>query len=182
MTLALTLLALRLTAAQDLAAANAPLAFWLARHYARNTGELPDLESAALRGLVEASLRYDPDRGSFATFARAYIVGHLKTYIRLAIARRRREAGTRSLSDWHSVAENVIDPGKAPDAALEASDWWGHVLSALPPGQAAAVKLVYRDGLSGPEAAEVLGTSPGAVSLRLTEARRKLREHLKEVA
>ncbi|HEX5165454.1 MAG TPA: RNA polymerase sigma factor, partial [Thermomicrobiales bacterium] len=51
-------------------------------------------------------------------------------------------------------------------------------VSELPPGQKAAVQLVYLDGLSHHEAALTLNVAAGAIKTRLFKARRTLRRRL----
>ncbi|HYI16276.1 MAG TPA: bifunctional nuclease domain-containing protein [Thermomicrobiales bacterium] len=53
-------------------------------------------------------------------------------------------------------------------------------VSELPPGQRAAVKLVYLDGLSHREAASSLNVATSAIKTRLFKARRTLRQRLHE--
>lgn len=58
------------------------LAGALARRF-RGKGEADsDLEQVALMGLLQAIIRYDPDRGSFEPFAAATILGELKRHLR----------------------------------------------------------------------------------------------------
>jgi RNA polymerase sigma factor (sigma-70 family) len=51
-------------------------------------------------------------------------------------------------------------------------------VSVLPPGQRDAVLMHYIDGLSCEEVAALLGSSPGAIRVRLHRARQQLREQL----
>ena len=53
-----------------------------------------------------------------------------------------------------------------------------HAVSELPPGQRAAVKLVYLDGQSHGEAATTLNVATSAIKARLFKARRTLRQRL----
>src|SRR6266702_1353660 len=52
----------------------------------------------------------------------------------------------------------------------------------LPPGQRDAVLMHYIDGLSCEEIAVLLGSSPGAIRVRLHRARQQLREQLATLA
>ena len=67
------------------------------------------------------------------------------------------------------------DPAQAlPDLSL-----WQAVQS-LPRDQREAVVLFYYEDLPAEEIARIVGASPGAVRARLSRARAKLRELLKE--
>jgi uncharacterized protein len=55
-------------------------------------------------------------------------------------------------------------------------------VAVLPPGQREAVVLHYVDGLSCEEIAQLLGTSAGAVRVRLHRARQQLRHELTDLA
>jgi RNA polymerase sigma-70 factor, ECF subfamily len=54
----------------------------------------------------------------------------------------------------------------------------GDAVGVLPPGQRDAVLMHYIDGLSCEEVAFLLGSSPGAIRVRLHRARQRLREQL----
>lgn len=58
------------------------LATALARRFCGRGPELDDLVQVARLGLVAAAERYDPERGAFAAFASATILGELKRYFR----------------------------------------------------------------------------------------------------
>jgi RNA polymerase sigma-70 factor (ECF subfamily) len=54
------------------------------------------------------------------------------------------------------------------------------VLESLPPHQRETLELVFYHGLSGPEAAEVLGVPAGTVKSRLSRALTSLRRLLED--
>lgn len=66
------------------------------------------------------------------------------------------------------------DHSAAVAARLDLAQAW----SRLSPGDREVLTLTGLDGLTGPQAAQVLGISPTAFSLRLLRARRRLRLHL----
>jgi RNA polymerase sigma-70 factor (ECF subfamily) len=68
-----------------------------------------------------------------------------------------------------------IPAGSSPDDVLE-QDEVRRALAALPPGQRAVVVLKDIYGFSAREVAEQMGTSEGAVKVRLHRARRNLKE------
>jgi len=57
-----------------------------------------------------------------------------------------------------------------------------NAVDVLPPGQRDAVLMHYIDGLSCEEVAFLLGSSPGAIRVRLHRARQRLREQLATLA
>jgi RNA polymerase sigma-70 factor, ECF subfamily len=63
-------------------------------------------------------------------------------------------------------------------AAVAARVDLAHAWSRLSPGDQEVLTLTGLDQLTGPQAAQVLGISPTAFSLRLLRARRRLRLHL----
>ena len=74
-----------------------------------------------------------------------------------------------------TLAAEPADPAQAlPDLSL-----WQAVQS-LPRDQREAVVLFYYEDLPTEEIARIAGTTPGAVRVRLSRAREKLRELLKE--
>jgi RNA polymerase sigma factor for flagellar operon FliA len=170
----------RLTATQqELAARYLPMARALARPM-KHTWPMAweDFESAACLALVEAARSYDPGRKvKFTTFARLRIQGALRdVHRRMAIRHAREEAGLRphfgqlgrdselnlSLYDVHP------DPpiGQEIEAVEEVESW----LARVPARHAAACRLIYVDGLSQIEAAEVLGCSQSRLSCLHREA------------
>jgi RNA polymerase sigma-70 factor (ECF subfamily) len=64
-------------------------------------------------------------------------------------------------------------------AAVAARVDLAHAWSRLSPGDQEVLTLTSLDQLTGQQAAQVLGISPTAFSLRLLRARRRLRRHLK---
>jgi len=90
----------------------------------------------------------------------------------------RRRQGTQD-----AVAVRLAETAPAPAATSPSSEAVDRVdLAAawprLSPVHQEAIALAVLDGLTGPEAALVLGISPTAFRLRLSRARRSLRRHL----
>jgi RNA polymerase sigma-70 factor, ECF subfamily len=71
--------------------------------------------------------------------------------------------------------------GDDHSAAVAARVDLAHAWSRLSPGDQEVLTLTGLDHLTGPQAAQVLGISPTAFSLRLLRARRRLRLHLNRV-
>ena len=120
------------------------------------------VQEALLRAYLGLSRLRDPDR-----FA-AWLCG-----IGINVAKmRRRSLGAR--------ARAVAAAGAAPAAAPEADelDVVRDAVAVLAPAQRDVVLLHYVDDLSCDEIARLLGTSPGAVRVRLHRARAQLRREL----
>jgi RNA polymerase sigma factor (sigma-70 family) len=73
---------------------------------------------------------------------------------------------------WHADTDESVRPAGETQAMLE------QALAALPLEQRAAVMLCLAQGLSHPEAAEVLGMPLGTVKSHVTRGRDRLRELL----
>lgn len=149
---------------------HAPLALRVARRLA------PDRESAediAQEALVRAWTRagdFDASRARFTTWLYRIVVN-------LAIDLRRRSRPER-LADRFEAADPA--PGAEERLQLHERDaaLW-RAREALPARQRAALVLVYDEGLSGAQAARVLGVSTKAVERLLARARSYLRERLR---
>jgi RNA polymerase sigma-70 factor, ECF subfamily len=115
------------------------------------------------------SADFDPKRARFTTWLYRIVVN-------LCIDQRRR-IRPEPMPEHFDPA----DPSIRADAILEQSERDAILRSALenlPVRQRAAVTLVYDEGLSGVEAARILGLSPKAVERLLARARAALRERL----
>jgi RNA polymerase sigma factor (sigma-70 family) len=125
-------------------------------------GEAEDLvQEALLRAYLGVSQLRDPARFD------AWLCG---IAVNLAKMRLRRRTLERRL---------VVEPG--PGGGFEERELLELVRDAvgvLPAGQRDVVLMHYIDGLSCDEIAALLGSSPGAVRVRLHRARRQLREQL----
>lgn len=70
-------------AANDLAMQHQDLAATVAANISRRTGHpKEDLEQVAMLGIIQASRRYSPDRGSFRPYARNYANGEVYHFLR----------------------------------------------------------------------------------------------------
>jgi RNA polymerase sigma-70 factor (ECF subfamily) len=75
-----------------------------------------------------------------------------------------------------------VDPAAGPDDVMAADQRYAalaRALEDLPVRQRAALTLVYDEGMSGAEAARVLGLSAKAVERLLARARAHLRQRLR---
>lgn len=128
-----------------------------------------DIVQEAMVRAWNKSDRFDPGRSRFRTWLYRIVVN-------LCIDQRRRVA-PEPLSETF----DAVDPGAAADEILAASERdnaLAAALRALPGRQRAAMTLVYDEGLSGAEAARILGLSAKAVERLLARARTTLQEHM----
>jgi len=158
-----------------LLARHRPLLVALCRRAVGNPELVEDVvQEAALQAMLNLDRLRRPER-----------FGPWLAGIGLNLARRSRR-GRRA--DWSSEAvaggragAEPVDPAPGPEELAEAADLAARVraaVAALPPGQRAAVLLVYLGGMTQAEAAALLGIDPGAVKTRLHKARGRLRRTL----
>jgi len=191
----------RLTDEQrDLAARHVEDARAVANAYARHHPRMaPDIESAAMLGLMDAASRFDAGRGlSFRTLMTARVRGSILDMMRTETGLRRKDepdvwpasvlAGMRS-GLWQSVYGQEAGEGRgggiyagfepaAPDETAElvdAADAVEAVARTLPPPLAEAVRAKYlRAFPSDKAAAASLGIGDMGLYMRLRHARRIL--------
>ncbi|AEV87845.1 RNA polymerase [Actinoplanes sp. SE50] len=99
------------------------------------------------------------------------------------VLRNRRRSDHRQ----HALALRILREPGGPDPVAEAVDIAGRVdlnraWEQLSQDDQQVIALIALDGLTGPQAARVLGISTTAFSLRLMRARRRLRRHYTGVA
>jgi RNA polymerase sigma factor (sigma-70 family) len=151
------------------------------RHYGvllatcrRITGDAELAADAAQEAVLAALLGLDRLRRD-DRFA-AWLLG-----IGINLSRRAlRDRARWQCADGHEPAAAVLGPHEAAEAARIA-ELVRAAISALPPGQRAAVALFHLGGLGHAEVAGRLGTRPGAVKTRLHKARAALRRQLADV-
>ena len=99
----------------------------------------------------------------------------------LAADARRRGGGKRTTGGdaLAAAGENVADPAANLDA-IERRDQIAWALRRLDETSRAAVVLRYYEGLSSPAIAELTDSTPAAVDMRLSRARKTLRELLSD--
>ena len=129
--------------------------------------EAEDVAQETFLRLWQNADRYEP-QAKVSTWI--YVIAHNAAVDRL---RRRRPTS--------SVGLDELPASGRPSTLLTAKETALAVRSALdslPPRQRAAISLVHYQGMSGSEAAEVLGVRLDAVESLLSRARRKLRQML----
>lgn len=151
----------------EIVARYGPVALRVAARMAPDRQSAEDIAQEAMLRIWQRADEFDGRRASFTTWLYRIVVN-------LCIDLRRKPRAVTLPADFDpadpsaGAAEDVeLDERRA--ALLKAID-------ALPPGQRAALMLVYDEGLSGAEAAQVLGVTTKAVERLLARARERLRE------
>ena len=145
------------------------LALRVARRLAPDRHTAEDIAQEALVRVWTRAGDFDADRARFTTWLYRIVVN-------LVIDVRRRSRSER-LPEHYDAA----DPAPGAEECLELDERYAALWDAreaLPARQRAALVLVYDEGLSGTEAAEVLGVSTKAVERLLARARAQLRERM----
>jgi RNA polymerase sigma-70 factor (ECF subfamily) len=151
-----------------------PRIYALALHL---TGSASDADDIAQEALVEAyrHVRHFEGRSQFFTWL------YRITMNRALNVQRRKMRSRVSLDDARVEAALAVDAPADPRLRLSLRETYAtlvYALDALAPGLKSAVVLTTLSGLSYDEAAVVLGTSPGAVAVRIHEARKQLKSAL----
>jgi RNA polymerase sigma-70 factor (ECF subfamily) len=126
------------------------------------------VQEAMVRAWTQAA-RFDPQRAHFTTWLYRIVTN-------LCIDHRRRRRPEPMPEDFEPA-----DPAAGAQDMLEVDERdlaVARALADLPGRQRAAMALVYDEGLSGAEAARVLGLSAKAVERLLARARASLRDRL----
>ena len=135
--------------------------------------DIEDLVQQTFLACLEARTRY-AERASLKTFLLAIARNQLLKYYR-----------GRHREPLISHESSLRDNGISPTGALAKAEDQRLLLRALrhvPLDAQVVLELTYAEGMAVPEVAEVLGLEPGAVHTRLSRARDRLRESLRELA
>jgi RNA polymerase sigma-70 factor (ECF subfamily) len=145
-----------------------------------------EVEEMAQEAFIRAyqSLSGFKGRGDFRQWLSSITVRTCYDYWRKAY--RNKEVSMSSLTEKHQkwLEEVISDQSETPfeeeedqKEAVELLDW---AMNELTAEDRMVVELIYLEGLSGKEAAELLGWSLANVKVRAFRARNKLRKLLKE--
>lgn len=149
-----------------------PRIYALALHF---TGSASDADDIAQEAFVEAYRHVSHFEGRSQFFTWLYRI----TVNRALNSQRQRARGAGiPLDDARVEAALAVDAPSDPRLALSLRETYAQLvlaLDTLPAGLKSAVVLTALSGLSYEEAAVVLGTSAGAVAVRIHEARKQLR-------
>lgn len=139
------------------------------------TGSSSDADDIAQDAFVQAyrHVAHFEGRSQFFTWLYRITVNRA-----LNTQRRNGRSASVPLDDERVEAALAVDAPNDPRLALSLRETYANLvyaLDSLPPGLKSAVVLTALSGLSYEEAAVVLGTSAGAVAVRIHEARKQLR-------
>jgi len=142
------------------------------------TGSASDADDIAQEAFVQAYRQMGKfeGRSQFFTWLYRITVNGALNAQRLRVRR-----ASVALDDVRVEAALAVDAPNDPRLAISLRETYSTLLSALDglsPGLKSAVVLTALSGLSYEEAAVVLGTSAGAVAVRIHEARKQLRAAL----
>jgi len=146
-----------------------PVALRVAARMAPDRQSAEDIAQEAMVRIWRRADEFDGRRARFTTWLYRIVVN-------LCIDLRRRPQPVPLPADF-----DPIDPSAGAAERVEVDERRAALLQAieeLPSGQRAALMLVYDEGLSGAEAARVLGVSTKAVERLLARARARLRDLL----
>jgi RNA polymerase sigma factor (sigma-70 family) len=146
---------------------------FLARLSGTDARDLDDLVQATFEAVVRAARSFDA-RSSVRTWLFGIANNTARHHVRSEIRRRRlSDAAALEVVAETTPSSSVLARERA--ACLQAA------IVALPPKLRETFVLVYLEGLSGPEVAQLLGAREGTIWKRLHEARTRLRAALEGV-
>jgi len=147
---------------------------FLSRLSGTDDRDLDDLVQMTFEAVLRAARGYD-GRSAVRTWLIGIANNTARHHVRTEIRRRR-------LADA-ATAQPAVAAGDATGDVLERerANRLRDAIAALPPKLREAFVMVYLEGLSGAEAAHLLGAREGAIWKRLHEARAQLRVRLEGV-
>jgi RNA polymerase sporulation-specific sigma factor len=165
-----------------------PMARALAAQLEGTAIGIDELEAEAYAALIQAAQTFDETRGAnFAVYAQPRILGALRDYRRFLFHANWRGEPSESpvfqrLSPTDDLHGQVI--GKQPEAPLgqdfESVEAVEQAIRFLPRAEAVTCRLIYLDGKSQDEVAEVLDCSKGRLSRLHQKALERLRLHYRK--
>ncbi len=153
----------------EIVARYGPVALRVAARMAPDRQSAEDIAQEAMVRIWRRAGEFDTRRARFTTWLYRIVVN-------LCIDLSRKPRPVALPDDF-----DPVDPSAGAAESVEADERRAALVRAideLPSGQRAALTLVYDEGLSGAEAARVLGVSTKAVERLLARARARLRELL----
>jgi len=154
----------------EIVSRHAAFALRVALRIVANPAVAEELVQEAMVKAWSQSRHFDPRRARFSTWL-------YKIVVNLCLDYRRRKHAVPMPDGF-----DPVDPGPAADRMLEIGERDAAIdkaMQELPARQRAAMALVYAEGMSGSEAAVILGLSAKAVERLLARARAYVRESLR---
>ena len=141
----------------------------------RDAHEVSELCASVFLAVWEKAASFDPDRGDVGAWMNGIAANRLVDLRRgeqrqVALRERLVERRVLDTDDVERLTEQ-IDAARAAEPVAA-------VVQSLPTAQQEVIALVGVDGLSAAEAAQELGSTPTAVRMRLSRARRNVRSLL----
>ena len=155
----------------------------VARYMARRvvcSGDVEDLVQETFIRVPEMAGDYNPDRDSYPVGA--WLCGRVGRWTLIDYSRKERRSHLSALDAARDVAYRALTETAHERESRPLSPRVVTALARLTPAQRRATQLRYLDGLSSAQAAEVAGTSPGAVAQNSLDARKRLRVELADLA
>jgi RNA polymerase sigma-70 factor (ECF subfamily) len=146
-----------------------PFALRVAARLVADTHTAEDLVQEAMVRAWSQAAHFDPRRARFATWLYRIVVN-------LCIDHRRRVKPEPLPDNFDPV--DTAPPADEAMAAAQRRAALARALGELPVRQRAAMTLIYDEGLSGADAAQIMGVSTKAVERLLARARGVLRDRL----
>jgi len=155
-------------------------AYTLARYWTRNEHDAEDIVQDAY---LKAFRYFDGYRGESATSARAWLLAIVRNSAHSSRRRGRFDAVTTEFDDTEHSRAAIDDRPDDTDASQvrgDAKETLGRALRRLAPEFREVIVLRELQGLSYKEISEVAGVPVGTVMSRLSRARARLQETLRE--
>jgi len=143
--------------------------FGLAKRVLRNAAEAEDVTQEVFLRLWNEPDRFDPARGSLRSFLLAQAHGRAVDAVRSSSSRRAREArdAMRTAEAAYDMQHEVWD--------LAVADQVAHAMGELPDEERRAIEMVYFDGRTYREVAQLLDQPEGTVKSRIRNGMRRMR-------
>ncbi|MDR3621564.1 MAG: sigma-70 family RNA polymerase sigma factor [Paludisphaera borealis] len=157
----------------ELVTQNVGLAWYIANRWKRSGLDVEELAQAGMIGLCKAARDYNPERGTFSTYATWWI----RAAVSKAAEKLAKHQGLDRFDD--AFEDETPDAAEAPDGDLIAAEIrdqiWAEV-DRLPAKDRQVVEARYRDGLSQSQASERMRVTRTRIWQREQRALSRLRE------
>ena len=139
--------------------------FRMAFRFTGNKSDAEDVTQMTCMKLAQSIGQFD-GRAAFTTWLYQVVLNTARDWQR---AQSRHQRGGIEIG----AVENTLSTTENAEKSLEVQQQLAAV-RALPEGEREAIWLVYAEGLSHKQAADILGCAEGTISYRIQEARKKL--------